>query len=726
MDEHDQQMEQFDLDEIMREFGSPKPAAPEEAAPGDVPAEPPATEASAPEAPAPEETAQEAPAPEEAVQQTPAPEESAQPENPAPDAQATPDTQPAEQAAQPEADTASPMTGDTVRLQSLSDVRGSEKPPREEAPAAPEPEAPAEPAVEPFSENWEPEYDEPIGPYVPPQPIVFRPRSRLRELKRQLIAGPEKRYYELSERGTGKLQLAILLCLLLTALSAAVYVLFATGIIPQSRLKLTVFLQFFTMLLCALLGCFQLLAGVTDLFRGHFTLNTMLVLTFFACCVDGVAGLWQARVPCCAAFGLEIAMSLWQAYEKRITEQGQMDTMRKAVRLDSVAAAPDYPGGTRAFLRGEGQVAHFMDTYAETPRPEKRQMLFALIASCVSVVLGVVAGVLHGTFFGIQVLSVSLLAALPATAFIAVSRPLAVLERRLHRVGAVLCGWQGVEGLRGEAVFPVGHEDLFPAGAAVINGVKFYGDRDTDQIVAYTAALIRADGGGLSPLFAQLLESRNGRHYDAENLQRYGNGGIGGEVDGEPVLVGVRSFMKEMGVEIPDGTRVSEGVYIAIDGELCGLFALTYHRVKSAASGLSALCGCRKLHPTLVSNDFVLTDAFIRERFGVNTRRITFPPQSDRPELAAAALPEDAQALALTTSTGLDAPAYAVAGARAAHTACRVGVIVHMLAGALGLVMMGVLAVLGRADLLTPGNLFLYQLVWALPGLLISEWARSV
>ena len=719
MDEHDQQMEQFDLDEIMREFGSPKPAAPEETAPEEtenVPAEPAAPEDAAPEETAPETPVQEAPAQEEATQQ-----EAAQPETPAPDTPSAPDTQPAEQS-----DTASPMKGDTVRLQSLSDVHGSEKPPREEVPAAPGPEAPAAPAVEPFSENWEPEYDEPIGQYVPPQPIIFRPRSRLRELKRQLIAGPEKRYYELSERGTGKLQLAILLCLLLTALSAAVYLLFATGIIPQSRLKLTVFLQFFTMLLCALLGCFQLIEGVTDLFHGHYTLNTMLVLTFLACCVDGIAGLWQARIPCCAAFGLEIAMSLWQTYEKRITEQGQMDTMRKAVRLDSVAAAPDYPGGTRAFLRGEGQVAHFMDTYAETPRPEKRQRLFALIASGIAAALGIVAGVLHGAFFGIQVLSVSLLAALPATAFITVSRPLAVLERRLHRVGAVLCGWQGIEGLRGEAVFPIGHEDLFPAGAAVINGVKFYGDRDTDQIVAYTAALIRADNGGLSPLFAQLLESRNARHYDAENLQRYGNGGIGGEVDGESVLVGVRSFMKEMGVEIPEGTRVSEGVYTAIDGELCGLFALTYHRVKSAASGLSALCGCRKLHPTLVSNDFVLTDAFIRERFGVNTRRITFPPQSDRQELASAALPEDAPALALTTSTGLDASAYAVAGARAAHTACRAGVIVHMLAGAVGLAMMGVLAVLGRADLLTPGNLFLYQLVWALPGLLISEWARSV
>jgi hypothetical protein len=37
-----------------------------------------------------------------------------------------------------------------------------------------------------------------------------------------------------------------------------------------------------------------------------------------------------------------------------------------------------------------------------------------------------------------------------------------------------------------------------------------------------------------------------------------------------------------------------------------------------------------------------------------------------------------------------------------------------------------VLAYLGRADLLTPTNVLLYQLVWMLPSLLITEWTRTV
>ena len=43
-----------------------------------------------------------------------------------------------------------------------------------------------------------------------------------------------------------------------------------------------------------------------------------------------------------------------------------------------------------------------------------------------------------------------------------------------------------------------------------------------------------------------------------------------------------------------------------------------------------------------------------------------------------------------------------------------------------GMLIMLVLAYLGSTELLTPMNVLLYQLVWMLPGLLFTEWARAV
>ncbi len=458
------------------------------------------------------------------------------------------------------------MEGDTVRFEPLSDGTPEEG----DAPAAPQPAT-----KEPFSKEWEPDYEQPMGEYVPPQPIIFHPRSRLRELKRKLVAGPEKRYYDLTELGFGKLQFAIFFSLLIVLFSAAVTFLYNAGMIHETRIKLMVFLQFLSMLLSALLGCYQMMEGIGDLPKKGFTLNTMLLLTFAACFADGLLGLQEQRVPCCAAFSLHVTMSLWSAYHRRQAEMNQMDTMRKATHLDSLVPVADYHDSAKGLLRGEGQVEDFMDNYNAVPGPERVLNIYSLLATLASIGISVAAGMLHGSVsFAIRILSVSLLVAVPVTAFITIARPTALLERRLHKLGAVLCGWQGVKALRGRALFPLTHSDLFPAGSCKMNGVKFYGSRDPDQVVAYSTALILADGTGLGDLFEHLLSSRNGRHYEAVGYRAYSNGGIGAEICGEPVLMGSAAFLREMGVEVPDGVNVSNAVYTAVDGELCGVFAI--------------------------------------------------------------------------------------------------------------------------------------------------------
>ena len=353
--------------------------------------------------------------------------------------------------------------------------------------------------------------------------------------------------------------------------------------------------------------------------------------------------------------------------------------------------------------------------------------VYALLALIAGIGIGVAAGVLHKDIsFGIQVLSVSLLAAVPVTSFVALSRPMALLERRLHKAGAVICGWNGVKVMCHRALFPLKYEDLFPVGACKLNGVKFYGSRDPDQVVDYATALVKADGSGLTPLFEQLLASRNGRHYTVHGLRSYGDGGIGGEVCQEPVLVGTLPFLKEMGVEVPEGTSVNQAVYVAIDGELSGVFAVAYNKVRSSAVGLRVLCSYRGLRPVLTTVDSMLTEEFLRSLFFVNTRKICFPERAVRAELAAKEAPKDEPALALVTTEGLMPFAYAVAGARAVRTASIIGVVMHVLGGILGLAIMLTLAILGEGDLLTPSNLFLYELVWIIPGLLVTEWTRSI
>ena len=745
--------ENFDLDEIMSEF-SDGPAA-EETPAGETPAEEIFTEealiAEFSEVEAAEEAADE-PAEEEMAEETAEADEAAEAEETAEGAEeVTSDTVridlpdeadlsgdtvridlPRKDAVTADTiriDFSETVNADTVRIDLPEEVTSDtvKFTPTNEAMEDTNPFTPVkEEKAEPFSEGWEPEYDQPMGEYIPPQPIQFQPKSRLRELKKKLVAGPERRYYEISELGFVRLQLAILVSLLVTLLSAATTVLFSLGMLAE-RVKLVAFLQLFCLLIATLMGNRQIIDGFADMFSKRFSLNSLLALSFVACVADGVFCLLEQRIPCCAAFSVQMTMSLWSTYHQRSIEYGQMDTLRKATRLDGIKEVADYHDGTTGLLRGEGQVEDFMDHYQERSGLDKIVSVYAMAASLVSILLGAVAGVLQSSVsFGLQVLAAALLVAVPGTFFISASRPMAILEKRLHKLGTVICGWPRLIRLTQKAVFPLEHGDLFPYGSCKLNGVKFYGSREAEQVVSYAAAVVSADGSGLTPLFEQLRASRNGREYSVQNFNAYDNGGIGGEVCGEPVLLGLHGFLREMGVEIPEGSMVENAVYMAIDGELVAVFAVSCAKMKMASAGLATLCGYRGLQPLLVTSDFMLTSDFVRGKFGVNTRRMIFPEAARRKALASVQPDADAPALAMTTREGLAGFAFAVSGARAVRTAAVLGLVIHLIGGILGLGAVGVLAVLAAKGLMTPVNMLLYQLVWMIPGLLMTEWTRSL
>ena len=87
---------------------------------------------------------------------------------------------------------------------------------------------------------------------------------------------------------------------------------------------------------------------------------------------------------------------------------------------------------------------------------------------------------------------------------------------------------------------------------------------------------------------------------------------------------------------------------------------------------------------------------------------------------------EGSKPLALVTKPGLAPVAYGITGARSAYTAAMLGTLIQFIGGALGVIMMIVLVCIGALYLITPVNMFLYQLLWLVPGWLITEWARTI
>lgn len=581
------------------------------------------------------------------------------------------------------------------------------------------------PEAEPFSAEWEPEYEEPVEIFPPNQTIAFENKSRMRQLRHKIVSGPEQRYYALTEKGTGKLHLALALNVLLLLVVVGTTVLHALGMVGAERTRLLVFAQFLGLLLSALMGCSRMIDGFMDLTKLRFTPNSLLLCTFIVCCVDGVLCLQELRISVAAVFILEMTMAMWAEHHRRTTELGQMDTMRRASDLYAVVSVKDYHQGATGYLTGKGEVEHFMDTYDKPSTPETVLNWYALCVVAVSIGLSILAGVRHGFSTGVQICAAALVMGMPATAFISNSRPAALLEKRLHKWGTVLCGWQGIKAVDRRGVYPVEDQDLFPAGSVKLNGMKFYGNSDPDEVVAYTTALVKAGGGALVGLFTQLLDSRDGYRFTVENFKRYPEG-VGGSFGDVSVLVGTLQFMQDMGVDLSRGTKVSQAVYTAVDAELVGVFALNYQKAKATTQGLRTLCGYQGLVPTVMAEDFLLTEGFLGSKFNVNTKHIRFPKREEYLQMLKRQPEETDTVVGLTIRDNLASKAYAVTGARVLKSAMRSGLAVHMIGGILGLLIMAALAYVGIAGILTPTNVLLYELLWMIPGLLITEWTRSV
>ena len=189
-----------------------------------------------------------------------------------------------------------------------------------------------------------------------------------------------------------------------------------------------------------------------------------------------------------------------------------------------------------------------------------------------------------------------LLGATPCAAMLSFARPFSALARRLASFGAALCGWHGARVLGGKHTVILRDEDVFPANNITSSGMKLYGTLPAGQVLSYALAALEAAQDPLAALFDRLLQAQFGRRCRADAYRCYDGGGIGAQIGQDVVLVGSLPFMRSMGVHMSDGARVRQAVYVSVNGELAGIFAVKY---KPSA--------CIKANPNVVQRVILLS-----------------------------------------------------------------------------------------------------------------------
>ncbi len=545
-------------------------------------------------------------------------------------------------------------------------------------------------------------------------------RARKREEPEVIYPSAEEACASYAKGGT--LRPRLLICLFLTIASAVLLILTQT---PVAGMDLTGQVRGLSVAMLALLlaqglcSAEVLVRGVYQAIRMKFDLLSLLTATVILTALDAFFAIPAGRAPLCAPAAFLLLMALWGV---SLEKQAKWRTLKTVLSMNEPVAAVKVEkvwNGLDGIFRREGDLQHFT-AMLETPDAAQRSMkIYAPAALILTFVMALYSAIFGGGNF-IWAWTVLLMASLPAGGFLACWRPFAIMAKRLHKEGAAVCGWKGARLLSGECGLIICDEDLFPKKNITVNGMKIYSDIPARIVVGYATAVIQAAGSGLLPLFEEMMKNENGRRFTVDTFRHYEGGGLGGEIRGDVVLLGSLGFMRLMGIHVPEGTRVQSAVYVSVNGELAGLFALTYGPSSLSGSGLQSVVYSTGLTPILATRDFMITPALVKKRYKVSADRLEFPMVAERARLSAPEAGATGQQGALMSRGNFASFAAAVTGGRLLRRTVHWAVVVSVLSGLIGMLLMLLLTYLNAADAASAGNLLLYQLLWQVPFMILT------
>ena len=569
-----------------------------------------------------------------------------------------------------------------------------------------QPLQPEEPSASPSAQKIQPPAKKPSAPQEPPRP---RQKERIAIAPAPQTVSPAAALKQCRKKlGSTRLRFGCMTVVALMSLMLMCYHAFQMQFLPFLTESVSRTLSLASLLLSVLLGFDVLWQGLTDLFRLRISVYTLSVVVSVLCCIDSL----QNTPDYCS-----IAVLIqWQLFRGLIRQRlGMFHTLHTVCSLESpmgIYRLPDLLPDAASLRRDSGNLTDFM-TALEQPDAAARMMrVYSSILLPMTLISAVLFALRRDIDF-VRCWMLLLLGAIPCAAALSFSKPFSVLAKKLTKFGGALCGWHSAEVLGGKQTIILRDADLFPADRITSNGMKLYGAFTPAQVIAFALAALNAADHPLCTLFESLLQAQFGKHLRADEFRFYDNGGIGAEVNGCVVLVGTLSFMRSMGVHMPEGARVRQAMYVSVSGELAGVFAIKYKPSGSTKAGLRAILSNPSVNVILASRDFLITPELVALKYGVPVNRLIFPIYSERIRLSA---PDNAAGVmqgAFVAKDTFGSFASTVAAGQTLRSCTLLSAGLNLFAGTLGVVLCALLILWNSVAIASPLHLAAFQLLWS-------------
>lgn len=476
---------------------------------------------------------------------------------------------------------------------------------------------------------------------------------------------------------------------------------------------------------CCVLGGLLLLTNLLclDVCRTAITqIRSGRITCELACCLTSLVALGHCA---CAALtdSTQTPLAAPAAVLVWLCQWGLLQTAnarRESLHLADMGGTPPYVISVTAAgaCKQKGVMEGFYRTM-DQPDPARRWQTYVLplLISAATVLAGLVCLTKRSMEDFLFVWSAMLTVAVPPALPLTGTLPLARVTHRLTRSGCTVAGYRGARAVSRSRRLVLTENDIFPPGTVEFNGYKVYGEERL-KVLSYAATVAHAARSQLDTLFEQQLASEGGFRQMIDDLHFYEEGGVGGTIHGESVIMGSAFFMKKQKVVLPHDLKLKTGVFLAVDGVLVGIFVIKYQPSRNVEWALRAL---RRSHiqPVLAVRSGNVTPGLIRRKFGVDTKPI-YPDVSTRLALSDVIGQTGELPAAILYREGLMPLAETVIGSKRLVSSVRSGTVLTYISAVIGLLLTYYLTSVGQFTVLNPFNMLVFLLLWLIPALLIS------
>ena len=484
------------------------------------------------------------------------------------------------------------------------------------------------------------------------------------------------------------------------------------------------FVLFGLFLFCSFLSLDVLLRGIRQAISLQFNLESSLLVSAIAVIGDSFFAFASERVPLFAPICLGLFLADFGRLRRLSSDVLSLRTISAdAENRELILRIPRLWHNTDCLTHLKDTRSISAGSVKSPDGCERALRVYCPVITLIAILLAVLTSYRQHQNF-LWVLSVLLTGSLPVMGFFCYASPACTLSQRLSKSGSALLGWDGVRSLCGSRYLIMGARDLFPNANVSFNGLKVYGSYRVNQVVACAGTMMIAAGSELESLFTQLMQEYGVRTYPVGSFRRYEGGGYGAEMGGDVVLTGSQRFMHLMGIQIPSDLKVKQALFLSINGELAGVFALSYKSSSSVRTALQSIQRSRGLFPLLAARDFLISPQLLAQKYKISSDSIEFPAVSDRTRFSEMEAGSEAQPAAVLNKETPAGYANTVLGARALSSVTRWGIVFCYVAGIVGLLMMILLTRTGATTIASASNLLLYLVLWLIPSALLGLWVR--